>query len=252
MKTFVPRWLGGRFRSAHLRPEPGWPIDGMLSEYVVLHEDAVLPVPANLDLLEAATLPVAALTAWSALTSCGGLKPGDSVLTLGSGGVSVFALRLAKLFGAWVAATTSTADKAARLAALGADTVINVRHHPEWASRVLELTGGRGVDRVIEIGGSATLSRSLRALAMGGHVCMVGFVAGAGLLDPTEITGKNIVTVQAAGGREQFEDLTRAIEHNDLHPTIDLTFARSQISQAYVHLASGNHIGKVVIDHAQL
>jgi NADPH:quinone reductase-like Zn-dependent oxidoreductase len=221
----------------------------MLAEYVVLHEGAVVPVPANLDLLEAATLPVAALTAWSAVMSHGGLKPGDTVLTLGSGGVSVFALKLAKLFGAWVAVTTSSTEKAARLTELGADAVINVRDDPEWPSRVLELTGGQGVDRVIEIGGPATLSRSLRALAMGGHVCMVGFVAGAALLDPAEITGKNIVTVLAAGSREQFEDLCRAIERNDLHPTVDRIFPRGQVSQAYDYLASGNHVGKVVIDH---
>jgi NADPH:quinone reductase-like Zn-dependent oxidoreductase len=250
-KTFFPRWIAGPYRSAYFSESEGRPIDGMLSEYVVLDEDAVVSIPAGLSALEAATLPVAALTAWTALVEPYSLRPGETVLTLGGGGVSVFAVQLAKLFGARVIATTSSEVKTSRLRLLGADHVVNYTAVTEWDREVLNLTDGRGADRVVEIGGPGTLMRSIRSLAVGGHLALVGILArDPTAFDPMELVNKHAtfghVTV---GSRDAFEDMIRAIQLQELHPVIDQIFPVSEVRDAYRYMEGGTHVGKIVLDH---
>ena len=172
--TFHPRWFGGPLSADYLTDRPGANLDGMLAEYAVLSEEALVPVPSHLSFEEAATLPCAAVTAWAALAGHRRVTAGDTVLTQGSGGVSVFALQFARVLGARVIATTSTAEKAERLNVLGASEVINYTETPDWDVKARELTDGRGVDCVVEIGGPGTIAKSLKALAVGGHLSLIG------------------------------------------------------------------------------
>lgn len=247
MATLFPGWQDGPFGLRHL-PQLGGSLDGMLTELAVLDQDAVVPVPDHLSYQEAATLPCAAVTAWNALTGDGdGLRPGQTVVTLGSGGVSLFAIQFAKASGARVIATTSGPDKAARLAGLGADEVVDYRAVPDWPARVRELTRGEGADRVVDVVGS--LERSLAAVAIAGHVACVGFVSGAvPLLDPRAIFASGAtVRALAVGSRAQFLAMNRAIEVNGLRPVIDSVFPFEEAARAYRHYASGAAFGKVVI-----
>src|ERR1700757_2412626 len=222
--TFHPRWLGGPIRPEYLTDRLGANLDGMLSQYAVLSEEALVRVPSHLSLEEAATLPCAAVTAWVALTGHRKVTAGDTVLTLGSGGVSVFALQLAWLLGAWVIATTSTAEKAERLKVLGASEVINYSQTPDWDEKSRELTDGRGVDCVVEIGGPGTIAMSLQALAVGGHISLIGASlspSGTGL-DPLLLTGRGITLGSiSVGSRADFEAMNRAIALHHLRPVID-------------------------------
>jgi NADPH:quinone reductase-like Zn-dependent oxidoreductase len=182
--TIFPRWIDGAW-AAEFTPQLGGSLDGMLTEHTVLPEDALVRIPGHLTFEEAACLPCAAVTAWNALTGGRGLRPGETVLTLGSGGVSLFALQFAKAFGARVIATTSSEEKAQRLFALGADEVINRHSGPRWPERVRELTDGRGVDHVIEVTGR--LEASVKTVAMGGEIAFVGLLerdAGLAPIDP--------------------------------------------------------------------
>jgi NADPH:quinone reductase-like Zn-dependent oxidoreductase len=172
--TFDPRWFGGPLSADYLTDRLGANLDGMLAEYAVLSEEALVPVPSHLSFEEATTLPCAAVTAWVALTGHRRITAGDTVPTQGSGGVSVFALQFAQVLGARVIATTSTAEKAERLKALGASEVINYTETPDWDERVRDLTDGRGVDCVVEIGGPGTIAKSLKALAVSRHVSLIG------------------------------------------------------------------------------
>ena len=199
----------------------------MLAEYVVLSEEALVSVPSHLSFEEAATLPCAAVTAWVALTGHRRVTAGDTVLTQGSGGVSVFALQFARILGARVIATTSTAEKAERLKALGATDVITYRETPDWDEKARELTDGRGIDCVVEIGGPGTTAMSLRALAVGGHVSLIGAslsLSDTGL-DPLLLTGRGItVGAISVGSRADFEAMNRAITMHRLRPVIDRAF----------------------------
>src|SRR5271156_3942696 len=191
---FHPRWFGGPIKPDYLTDRLGANLDGMLAEYAVLSEEAVVPVPGHLSFEEAATLPCAAVTAWVALTRDRRVTAGDTVVTQGSGGVSVFAMQFARVLGARVIATTSTAEKAERLKALGASEVINYIETPDWDAKARELTDGRGVDCVVEIGGPGTIAMSLKTLAVGGHISLIGASlssSGAGL-DPLLLTGRGI------------------------------------------------------------
>jgi NADPH:quinone reductase-like Zn-dependent oxidoreductase len=247
--TFFQRWIGGRMEAACLRSDLGGSVDGMLTEFALLDEEGVVPVPAHLSFEEAATLPCAAVTAWASLAERARVTAGETVLTMGTGGVSVFALQFAKLFGARVIATTSSAGKAQRLRELGADDVINYRETPEWEREVLRLTGGRGVDHVVEVGGPSTLARSVKCAGLGAHIVMVGILGGAGeMLDPTLLRGKSVMLrTISVGSRQSFEAMNRAIELHRLRPVIDRVFAFSRAAEAYRHLASGRHFGKVAI-----
>jgi NADPH:quinone reductase-like Zn-dependent oxidoreductase len=251
--TFHPRWFGGPIRPEYLTDRLGANLDGMLAEYAVLSEDALVRVPNHLSFEEAATLPCAAVTAWVALMGHRRVTAGDTVLTLGSGGVSVFALQFARVLGARVIATTSTAAKAERLEALGASDVINYTETPDWDEKARELTDGRGVDCVVEIGGPGTIAMSLKALAVGGHVSLIGAslsVSGTGL-DPLLLTGRGITLGSiSVGSRADFEAMNRAIVMHRVHPMIDRTFPFAEAKEAYRHFEGRGHFGKVVITHA--
>jgi len=249
---FHPRWFGGPIRTEYLTDRLGTNLDGMLAEYAVLSEEALVRVPSHLSFEEAATLPCAAVTAWVALTGQRRVTAGDTVLIQGSGGVSVFALQFAQVLGAQVIATTSTAAKAERLLALGAAEVINYTETPNWDEKARELTGGRGVDCVVEIGGPGTIAMSLKALAVGAHVSLIGASlssSGTGL-DPLLLTGRGITLGSiSVGSRADFEAMNRAIEMHHLRPVIDRTSPFAEAKEAYRHFEGRGHFGKVVIAH---
>jgi NADPH:quinone reductase-like Zn-dependent oxidoreductase len=246
--SMFPRWMDGPFALEHAA-QLGGSLDGMLTELTALREDAIVPLPEHLSFEEAATLPCAALTAWSALTGGRPLLAGESVLTLASGGVSLFALQFAKLFGAYVVATTSTDEKAAKLKSLGADHVINYRSFPDWPAEVRRATGGRGVDHVVEVGGPATLEQSLRATAVGGEVAWVGSLAqGAPAVDVTALFNAAAwLRAIAAGNRAQLVAMTRAIAIHRVRPVIDRVFPFDEVPAALSYYAAGKPFGKVVI-----
>src|SRR6516225_7989915 len=250
--TFHPRWFGGPIRPDYLTDRLGANLDGMLAEYAVLSEEALVHIPGHLSFEEAATLPCAAVTAWVALTGHRRVVAGDTVLVQGSGGVSVIALQFARILGARVIATTSTGEKAERLKALGASEVVNYTETPDWDEKARELTDGRGVDCVVEIGGPGTIAMSLKALAVGGHVSLIGASlsrSGTGL-DPLLLTGRGITLGSiSVGSRTDFEAMNRAIAMHRLRPAIDSTFPFAEARQAYRHFEGRGHFGKVVITH---
>jgi NADPH:quinone reductase-like Zn-dependent oxidoreductase len=228
----------------------GSPLDGVLAEQIVLNEDGLVSIPDHLSFEEGACLPCAAVTAWHALFHAGRpIKAGDTVLVLGTGGVSTAALQFARATGARVIATTSSDEKAARAKALGASEVVNYQRTPEWEQAVRTLTSGRGVDCVIEIGGAGTLARSIRSLARGGKVCLIGFLAGRdGDTNPTPLmmVGGSLHGI-FVGDRAMFEEMNRAIDVNRLTPVIDKVFSFDSAPAAYQHQASRAFVGKVVI-----
>jgi NADPH:quinone reductase-like Zn-dependent oxidoreductase len=226
----------------------GSPLDGMLTERAVLYETGLLRVPEGYSFEEAATLPCAAVTAWNALMAAGrGIRPGDRVLVLGSGGVSVFALQFARAAGARVIATSSSDQKLERLRELGAGEGINYRRTPDWEQQVMRLTDGAGVDAVVETVGTGTLNRSFLSLAPGGKVVLIGILS-AGECNPTLLMRKNAsLHGILVGDRGMFEDMLDAIQTNALRPVIDRTFPFDQAPEAYRYQLSGSHIGKIVI-----
>jgi len=247
--AFMQRWLAGDLTEAKAKSALGGGAEGMLAEYVVLHEDGVVHMPEHLSDEEAATLPCAALTAWHALVVEGSVKAGDAVLIQGTGGVSLFALQFAKLLGARVIATSSSDEKLKRVQQLGASDGINYKTTPEWGNRARELTGGIGVDHVIEVGGAGTLGESLRAVRTGGQISLIGVLTGGGgTVNPMPILMKS-VRVQGifVGSREMFEAMNRAIALHKLRPVIDRVFAFEQIREALRHLESGTHFGKICL-----
>jgi NADPH:quinone reductase-like Zn-dependent oxidoreductase len=244
-----PRWIDGPF-SWDVSQQIGGSLDGMLTELAVLSEEAVVPIPEHLSFEEAATLPCAAVTAWNALTGARRLQAGDTVLTLGSGGVSLFALQLAKLFGARVIATTSSDAKAARLKELGADEVVNHRTTSDWHLAVRQLTGGRGADHVVETVGG-TLEKSIKATAVEGLVSFIGRLdSGTTTLDTSVLYGSIAsVRVVPAGSRAQFIAMNRAIAANRLRPVINRTFDFDEVPAAFRYFETTQPFGKVVISH---
>jgi NADPH:quinone reductase-like Zn-dependent oxidoreductase len=245
---FMPAWVDGRIDDAKARSALGGEVDGMLAEETVLPEAGLVHVPEFLSFEEAATLPCAALTAWNALFEACKVKPGETVLTQGSGGVSTFAVQFAHLAGARVIATSSRDDRLERLKQLGAAEGINYKTTPEWDRRAVELTGGTGVDHVVEVGGAGTLPRSVRAVGRGGTIALIGVLAGLGEVNPMPILMRAI-RVQGifVGSRAMFEAMNRAIAASLLHPVIDRVFPFDQAVEALNHLESGSHFGKVVI-----
>ncbi|WP_316224924.1 MULTISPECIES: NAD(P)-dependent alcohol dehydrogenase [unclassified Bradyrhizobium] len=245
--TALPRWLAGKITPEVLIDQPGANRPGVLSDMKIVQEDALVALPESLSFEEAATLPGAAVTAWVAVNH---VRPGETVLVQGTGGVSLFALLFARSAGARVIATTSSEEKAERLKALGADTVVNYQHQPEWHLAVREATDGRGADHVIEIGGTGTLERSIQAAAMAGHIELVGTLAGGGSLGAAAFA-QNIVTIRWAsvGSRADFEAMNRAIAVHRLQPVVDRVFPFAEARQAYRHFQSRSHFGKVVIRH---
>ena len=250
--TFHPRWFGGPIRLDYLTDRLGANLDGMLAEYAVLSEEALVHIPGHLSFEEAATLPCAAVTAWVALTGHRRVVEGDTVLVQGSGGVSVIALQFARILGARVIATTSTGEKAERLKALGASEVVNYTETPDWDAQVRELTEGRGVDCVVEIGGPGTVAMSLKALAVGGHISLIGASltpSGTGL-DALLLTGRGYTLASiSVGSRDDFEAMNRAIAMHQLRPVIDRIFPFAEAKEAYRYFGGRGHFGKVVISH---
>jgi NADPH:quinone reductase-like Zn-dependent oxidoreductase len=246
---FMPAWVDGVVTDAMARSALGGGGVGMLAEQVVLPEDGVVAVPEHLSYEEAATLPCAAVTAWNALITGGGLRPGDTVLTMGTGGVSLFALQFARMAGARVIITSSSDEKLERARALGASDGINYKTNPEWEKKVRDLTGGVGVDHVVELGGAGTLPRSLRAVRMAGHVALIGVLTGGGGEFGPMLVLMKAVRLQGVyvGSRAMFEAMNRAIALHQLKPVVDRVFPFAEAQAAYKHLESGAHFGKVVI-----
>ncbi|QDQ15527.1 zinc-dependent alcohol dehydrogenase family protein [Streptomyces spectabilis] len=248
--TLFPSWQDGPFAAEHLA-QRGGSLDGMLTEFAVVDADSLVTVPPHLSYAEAATLPCVAVTAWNALTGdAAGVRPGDTVVLQGSGGVSLFALRFAKALGARVIATTSGPAKAARLRDLGADHVVDYSATPDWAGEVRTLTEGRGADRILDVAG--LLHESVRAIALAGTIACVGFVGKAAApLDPHALfTSGATVRAVAVGSRAQFIAMNAFIETHGLRPVIDRAFPFDEAVDAYRHYATGDPFGKVVIDHA--
>ncbi len=249
---FHPRWFGGPIRPEYLTDRLGANLDGMLAEYAIVSEEAVVRLPGDLSFEEAATLPCAAVTAWVALTGHRRVTAGDTVLTQGSGGVSIFALQFARLLGARVIATTSSAAKAERLTALGAAAVINYVETPEWHEEVARLTDGQGADCVVEIGGPGTLAHSIKSLAVGGHISLIGSsLSRSGIaLDPLLLGGRGMTLGSiSVGSRADFEAMNRAIAQHRLRPVIDRVFPFAEAAEAYRYFERRAHFGKVVISH---
>jgi NADPH:quinone reductase-like Zn-dependent oxidoreductase len=246
---FLQQWLAGPLTDAAARSALGGGNDGVLAELVVFDEDGVIPVPAHLSDEEAATLPCAALTAWHALVSEGGLKAGDTVLVQGTGGVSLFALQFARLHGARVLATSGSDDKLKRALAVGASDGVNYNSNPDWDKWARQQTGDIGVDHVVEVGGAETLPKSLRAVRAGGRVSLIGVLTGGGGdISLLPVLMKN-VRVQGifVGSREMFEEMNRAVSLHQLRPVIDRVFAFDLAREALRHLESAAHFGKVCI-----
>ncbi len=243
---FFTGWIAGEPKPEKLATALGGAGgDGTLQECVVLPEEALLPLPDALSFEAAATLPCAALTAWSAVRD---LRPGDTVLVQGTGGVSIFALQFARLAGARVIATTSSDDKAARLRALGADAVLNYRTDPDWGRHAREAAGGR-LDLVVDVGGAATLEASLRAVRPGGTIALVGVLGGAAATIPLPLAVMRQVRLQGVtcGDREAFEAMLRAINLHGLTPAISHTFPLKDAPLAFRAMAEGSHFGKIVV-----
>jgi NADPH:quinone reductase-like Zn-dependent oxidoreductase len=247
--AFFPTWLRGGLQEEHHQRALGGSIDGMLAEEVVLAETAWVKLPAYLSFEQAATLPCAGVTAWHALFEAAALRPGDTVLVQGSGGVAIFALQLARAAGAHVVATSSSAEKRARLERMGASATVDYRTNPKWGDAVREATGGRGVDVAVEVGGAGTFDQSVRALRYGGTMSLLGILAGTqGPIDTYAVFHRNLrVHGVYVGSVAMFEDLLRALDGSKLEPVIDRVFGFAEARAAYERLQSGAHFGKVVI-----
>lgn len=244
--TFFQRWAAGPVTDAAGRSALGGEIDGMMAERVVLSEEGVVKCPAHMSFEEAATLPCAAVTAWNALAE-GGLRAGQTVLLQGTGGVSIFALQIARLFGARGLITSGSDEKLDRAAKLGAAAGTNYRTNPDWDKWARTQTGG-GVDHVVEVGGAGTLERSCRAVRTGGHIALIGVLSGTGTVNPLPILMRSIaVRGIFVGSRAMFEDMNRAFELHQVRPVIDRAFPFDQFPEALKHLESGAHFGKVVV-----
>jgi NADPH:quinone reductase-like Zn-dependent oxidoreductase len=247
--TFAPRWLAGEPDRERLRTTLGGPLDGTLRERMTIAAESVVRPPAHLSDAEAATLPCAALTAWSALVVHGRLRAGETVLVLGTGGVALFALQIALLHGARVVVTSSSDEKLERARALGAWETVNYRREPAWGKRVRELAG-EGVDHVVEVGGAGTLAESLRAVRIGGTIHLIGVLAaGEAPLSIVPVFMQQVrIQGVLVGHREAFEAMNRAIAHHQVRPVVDRVFPFAEVATAFDHLAAGAHFGKVCIE----
>uniref|UniRef100_A0AAU2JJU5 NAD(P)-dependent alcohol dehydrogenase n=1 Tax=Streptomyces sp. NBC_00049 TaxID=2903617 RepID=A0AAU2JJU5_9ACTN len=248
--TYFPRWHSGRI-TPEAFDQPGCTLDGMLAQYAVLDEQAAVRVPAHLTWEEAATLPCAAVTAWSALTGGDALLPGETVLTLGTGPIALFAVQFAKLLGCRVVSTTSNADKADRLKVLGADAVVDYVRHPEWGAHVRELTEGHGADLVVETGGPETVEQSLRAASLYGQIALLttGSARKPGIEISHAAYASSLATIRRVfvGSRARFEDMNRAVAAHGLRPVIGRTHSFDEARAAYRGYAGDPPFGKVVI-----
>jgi NADPH:quinone reductase-like Zn-dependent oxidoreductase len=252
---FMQRWLDGPLTAEKSKAALGGDVDGMLAEYVLLDQDGVVRFPEHLSYEEAATLPCAGVTAWNALHHAGeparAALPGETIVIQGTGGVSIFALQFAKLLGARVIGTSSSDEKLARAYGLGLDAGCNYKERTEWSGWVSEMTGGQGADRIIEVGGAGTFGQSLRATRVGGMIAQIGVLSGASTSEPLALTPilHKQLRVQGiyVGSREMFEEMNAAIAKAWLHPVIDRVFGVDQVREAFLHMQSASHFGKIVI-----
>ena len=250
VSTFFPTWLAGEPLVEGFATVPGDGVDGYAREIVTASTHAFTHSPKGWSDLESSTLPTAALTAWRALFSDDALKPGDTVLVQGTGGVSIFALQFAKLAGATVIATSSSNEKLERLRVLGADHVLNYRTNPAWGQTARELTGGHGVDHIVEVGGPSTLDQSMAAVRVGGHISLIGILTGlngdfslvTALIKQIRLQGVLV------GNRAQQIDMIKAIDANGLRPIIDKSFPLEEIVSAFQYQESSRHVGKICLE----
>ncbi|MCM2371985.1 zinc-dependent alcohol dehydrogenase family protein [Aporhodopirellula aestuarii] len=248
--NFVRDWIEGPATNAKLKTSLGGGIDGVLAETIVAPEQSLVAIPDELSFAEAATLPCAAVTAWHALFASGQLQPGQTVLLLGTGGVSIFALQLAKAAGAHVIVTSSSDDKLEQARSLGADEGINYRETPEWHKAVQQLTQGEGVDHVVEVGGPGTLERSLKSASVGGYIHLIGVLDSPGAKVGPLLSVFNLLTIRGiyVGSRLMHEQTVAAVVGNGIKPVIDRSFSFADSIAAYEYFASQKHVGKVVIE----
>jgi NADPH:quinone reductase-like Zn-dependent oxidoreductase len=252
---FMQRWLDGPLTAEKSKAALGGDVDGMLAEYVLLGEDGVIPFPEHLSYEEAATLPCAAVTAWNALHHAGvpetPMLSGETIVVQGTGGVSIFALQFGRLMKARVIGTSSSEEKLARAFGLGLEAGCNYKDRPDWSRWVGEVTGGKGADRIIEVGGAGTFGQSLRAACVGGLIAQIGVLSGSSTSEPFQVTPilHKQLRVQGiyVGSRAMFEEMNVAIAKAQLHPVIDHIFDFDQAQEAFLHMRSGSHFGKIVI-----
>lgn len=251
VSCFFPGWIAGPPTMADFLTTPGDGVDGYAREAVVCPAHAFTRAPAGWSHSEAATITTAGLTAWRALVVNGALKAGDTVLVLGTGGVSIAALQLARAMGARVIATSSSNEKLARLAAMGAEHTVNYREEPDWGQRVQELTGGRGVDHVVEVGGPGTLPQSAEAVRIGGHISLIGVLTGRSGEVPTATLMRKQVRLEGliVGNRSQQLDYVAALEATGIRPVIDKSFGLADIAAAFRYEESGRHFGKICLEY---
>lgn len=249
LSTFFPNWPAGGPKLERMIGVPGDNADGFAAEYVAMPATAFTRLPKGWTMAQAATLPCAALTAWRALMVEARIRPGDVVLTQGTGGVSIFALQLAKAAGATVISTSSSPEKLARLKDLGADHLINYKEDANWGQTAAKLSGG-GVDAVVEIGGPGTLGQSIHACRIGGHISLIGVLTGVSGDVPTALAMSKNVAIKGitVGSRQDQEDMIAAIEANGILPVIDSTFPLEGIAAAFAHQISQKHFGKICLE----
>lgn len=249
---FFPSWIAGEPTLEGISKSLGGSVDGCAADYICLSEAAVSKLPDCLSDEEAACLPCAGLTAWRALVCEGQVKAGDTVLLQGTGGVSIFALQFAKAAGAEVIITSSSDEKLDRARQLGADHLVNYKSTPNWAEEARKLTDGRGVDHIVEVGGAETLQQSMMAARMGGHIAVIGLLSGlmkdvnVAAIFSQNLTIKGITV----GNREQFEQMLRAIDQNNIKPVVDAKFGLSDLKNALIHMQGASHFGKIVLDNS--
>ncbi|MDR9829172.1 NAD(P)-dependent alcohol dehydrogenase [Vibrio sp. FNV 38] len=249
MSLFFPNWINGKPTTENTQDISGDTADGFAREYSCVQEDALTRMPTNYSFEEAATLPCAALTAWRALMVEGNLQAGDSVLVQGTGGMSIFALQIAKAAGAYVYATSSSEEKMTRLKELGADEVFNYRTDANWGKTIAERSGG--VDHVLDVGASATLKHSIDAVATGGHLALIGVLGGTTAeIDMVPLILRHIkISGLAVGSREMQNKMVTALEVNNIHPILDKSFNFNELGEAFEYQASGSHFGKITIKY---
>ena len=244
---FFQNWSDGCISAEAMGSAMGGSVDGVLSEQVVLNEAGAVHIPAHMSFEEASTLPCAGLTAWNCLVEQGGLKAGNTALFLGTGGVSIVGLQIAKMMGARAIVTSSSDEKLSRARELGADELINYRQNPAWEEQVLEMTNGNGVDVTIETGGGGTLEKTMEATRIGGTISLIGVLTG-GTINPTTVMRKSIrLQGVYVGNRRMFEDMNAAFAQNKIHPVVDRVFDFEDARSAYHVMRAAGHFGKLVV-----
>ncbi|MFA0812281.1 zinc-dependent alcohol dehydrogenase family protein [Microbulbifer epialgicus] len=252
VSCFFPQWPAGSADASvgTFANTPGDGINGMAAQFVVRHQNAFTLAPKGWTHAESATITTAGLTAWRALVVDGKVKPGDTILTLGTGGVSIAVIQIANMLGAKVIITSSSDEKLERAKKLGASEGVNYRTYAQWSDKVLELTDGKGADHVIELGGPGTLEQSIHAVRVGGHISLIGVLTGRSGEVPTALLMAKQARLQGlvVGSRRNQQDYVAALEANQIHPLIDKTFAMEELAAAFEHQTSGSHFGKICVE----